>query len=392
MDISIFLDPVPEKCFGKSHRPGKNPLGETLTIYRNKDEFPSLDGAHLAIIGIKEERGAIDNKGCSDGVDYIRKALYSLFDHWPQLRILDLGNAKIGKDINDTYFVVNEILTGLFKNKVIPIIIGAGQDFTYTMYQVYEPTGKLVNITAIDPLFDIGNDQETLNSHSYLSHIILHQPNYLFNFTNIGYQSYCVSAENIDLMKQLLFDAYRLGTIRENMELAEPLIRNANIVSFDMAAIRAADAPGVKNASPNGFTGEEACRLARYAGLNNKLSSIGFFEYNPHYDINSRSANLVAEMIWYFIEGYSKRIDDSPTEYNGNDFVRYNVQLDTVEDDLVFLCHKVSGRWWMDLQYSYRDHSDYDRHYYIPCSKQDYETALRNELPDLWWQFYQKIM
>jgi len=392
MDISIFLDPVPEKCFGKSPRPGQKTLGETLVVYRNEDDFPDIDSADIALIGLKEERGAVDNHGCADGVDYIRKALYLLFNHWPDLKLIDIGNVKIGNEANDTYFALKEVLTELMKHKVVPVIIGGGQDATFTMYQVYEPIGKLVNIVSIDPLFDIGNDQDALNSHSYLSRIILHQPNYLFNFTNIGYQSYYVSAENIELMKQLLFEAYRLGAVRENLEQTEPLIRNANIVSFDIAAIRAADAPGVKNASPNGFTGEEACQMARYAGLNNKLSSIGFFEYNPHYDINSRAANLVAQMIWYFIEGFSKRIIDTPNEYNSNDFVRYNVQLETVEDPLVFLCHKVSGRWWIDMQHSYNPQSLYKNHYYIPCSEQDYEQALQNELPDLWWQFYQKIM
>ena len=392
MDISIFLDPVPEKCFGKSHRPGKKTLGETLSIYQSEDAFPDINMADIAVIGVKEERGAVDNHGCADGVDYIRKALYLLFNHWPELNIIDIGNVKIGREANDTYFALKEVLTELMKHKVIPVIIGGGQDITFTMYQVYEPIGKLVNIASIDPLFDIGNDQDVLNSHSYLSRIILHQPNYLFNFTNIGYQSYYVSAENIELMKQLLFEAYRLGTVREDIEQTEPLIRNANIVSVDLAAIRASDAPGVKNASPNGFTGEEACRMARYAGLNNKLSSIGFFEYNPHYDINSRAANLIAQMIWYFIEGFSKRIADTPNENNSNDFVRYNVQLDTVEDPLVFLCHKVSGRWWIDLLHSYDSKNTLQRHYYIPCSERDYEQALHNELPDLWWQFYQKLM
>ena len=205
MDISIFLDPVAEKCFSKPFRPGKNTLGETMTIYRNADEFPVLEGAQLAIIGVKEERGAVDNKGCADGIDYIRKALYPLFNHWPELNIVDLGNVKNGKDINDTYFAVNQVLTELLKSKIVPIVIGASQDFTHTMYQVYEPTGKLVNITAIDPMFDIGNDQEALNAHSYLSHIILQQPNFLFNFTNIGYQSYYVDTDNVELMKQLLF-------------------------------------------------------------------------------------------------------------------------------------------------------------------------------------------
>ena len=390
MDISIFLEPVAEKCFSKAYRPGKQTLGETINIYRNEDEFPDLEGVDLAIIGVKEERGAVDNKGCADGVDYIRKALYPLFNHWPQLHIVDLGDIRIGKELNDTYYAVSQVLTELMKNKTVPIIIGAGQDLTYTMYQVYEPTGKLINIAAVDPMFDIGNDKEALNSHSYLSHIILHQPNFLFNFTNIGYQSYYVDTENIELMKQLLFDAYRLGSVKQNIELTEPLIRNANLLSFDISAVRAADAPGVKNASPNGFNGEEACRMTRYAGLSYKLSSVGFFEYNPHYDINSRTANLIAEMIWYFIEGFSSRQDDIPT-LESTDFKRYNVQISDSQD-VVFLCHKITGKWWMDMSFLQNADQRYERHHFIPCSKEDYEQALHNELPDKWWQFYQKLM
>ncbi len=391
MDISIFLEPVAEKCFSKAYRPGKKTLGETINIYRNEDEFPDLEGVDLAIIGVKEERGAVDNKGCADGVDYIRKALYPLFNHWSQLHIVDLGNVRIGKELNDTYYAVNQVLTELMKNKTVPIIIGAGQDLTYTMYQVYEPTGKLINIAAVDPMFDIGNDKEALNSHSYLSHIILHQPNFLFNFTNIGYQSYYVDTENIELMKQLLFDAYRLGVIRKNMEQTEPLIRNANLLSFDISAVRAADAPGVKNASPNGFNGEEACQMTRYAGLSYKLSSIGFFEYNPHYDINSRTANLIAEMIWYFIEGFASRQDYIPT-FVSNDYKRYIVQIGENQNDVVFLCHKITGKWWMDMSFLQNDDKRYERHHFIPCSKEDYDQAMRNELPDKWWQFYQKLM
>ena len=391
MEISMFLEPVSEKCFTETLRPGKNTFGQTISIYRKEDDFPDLENVQLALLGIKEERGAVDNHGCSDGIDYIRKAFYQLFNHWDDLKIVDLGDIKSGNEIGDTYYAVNQVLTELMKNHIVPIIIGASQDMTYPMYQVYEATGRLVNIAAIDPLFDIGNDNEQLNSHSYLSHIILHQPNFLFNFTNIGYQSYYVDNECIELMKQLLFDSYRCGVLKQNIELTEPLIRNANILSIDMAAIRSADAPGVKNASPNGFDGEEACRMTRYAGLSFKLSSIGFFEYNPHYDINSRTANLIAEMIWYFVDGFSARQDDIPS-LDSTDFIRYNVQIGEGQENLVFLCHKISGKWWMDMSFMKTDDKCFERHHFIPCSKEDYDQAMQNELPDKWWQFYQKLM
>ena len=277
------------------------------------------------------------------------------------------------------------------KHHILPIVIGASQDMTFPMYQVFEPTGKLVNIAAIDPLFDIGDDKDPLNSHSYLSHIILHQPNFLFNFTNIGYQSYLVDKETIDLMKDLLFDVYRLGNIRQDIEETEPLIRNANILSVDMNAFRAADAPGVKNALPNGFDGEEGCRMTRYAGMSFKLSAIGFFEYNPHYDVNNRTANLIAEMIWYFIEGFSNRQDDTPN-IDSTDFKRYNVQIGDGPENIIFLCHKTTGKWWIDLSFMRSGDERYERHHFIPCSKKDYDQAMRNELPDKWWQFCQKLM
>jgi len=366
-------------------------LGETINIYRNEGEFPSLQDVQVALVGIKEERGAIDNKGCADGVDYIRKAFYQLFNHWSNLNIVDLGNVKTGKDINDTYFATTLVLTEVMKHKAVSIVIGAGHDLAFAMYKVYEATGRLINVAAIDPLFDIGNDTETLHSHSYLSHIIMHQPNYLFNYTNIGYQSYYVSKDHVELMKNLLFEAHRLGDIRQNIELAEPMIRDVNFLTVDTAAFRAADAPGVRVASPNGFTGDEGCRMARYAGLSYKLSSIGFFEYNPHYDINSRTAKLIAQMIWYFIEGFSLRQDDHPASISQEEFTRYLVQVSDWEENMVFLCHKYSGKWWMDIPVK-RDYFPYEHHYYIPCSKEDYDTAMHNDLPDRWWQYYQKMM
>jgi hypothetical protein len=35
--------------------------------------------------------------------------------------------------------------------------------------------------------------------------------------------------------------------------------------------------------------------------------------------------------------------------------------------------------------------SKYERHYLIPCNHEDYELALKNELPDLWWRTFQKL-
>src|SRR5690606_1183267 len=126
--------------------------------------------------------------------------------------------------------------------------------------------------------------------------IFLHQPNYLFNFSNLGYQTYFVNQDSLRVMDKLFFDAQRLGEISGAIHLAEPAIRNANMISFDISSIRSSDAVANVNASPNGFYGEEACQITRYAGYNDKLSSIGFYEFNPAYDQNGQTAMLLAQM------------------------------------------------------------------------------------------------
>ena len=380
MNISAFLNPVKEEVIEESHLTHKKQIGNTITIFKNEEDFPDLEDYQVALLGVEEERNAVDNEGCKDAPDAIRYALYPLFNHWPDLKIVDLGNVKSGLRVEDTYYALGEVFLTLLKYHIVPIFIGGSQDLTYPIYKVYENTGKLVNITAIDPRFDIGEEGESLNSESYLSHIILHQPNFLFNYTNIGYQTYYIDNENISLMKQLLFDIYRLGTIKNRPELTEPLLRNADIITIDAAAFCASDVPGLKHGSPNGLSGEDGCKMTRYAGMNQKLTSIGFFNYNPQYDINYQSANNLAEMVWYFLEGFSLRQNDYPTTENRDDFTRYIVHLENY-DDLIFLCHKTSGKWWMEIA-----------EHFIPCAKNDYDMAMRNELPDRWWQFYQKLM
>lgn len=391
MDISLFLNPVGYQLPEISIRPGRKRLGDTLIVYREKDNFPDLTDVKLALIGVQEERGAMHNEGCSNGLSNIREAFYALFDHWSGLKMADLGDVKPGYSIEDTYFALSQTTGQLIRNNIIPIVIGGSQDLTFAMYQAYENIGRLVNIAAIDPIFDLGQEAETLHSQSYLSRIIMHQPNYLFNFTNLGYQTYDVDHEAVDLMKKLLFDVHRLGLLKEEPKEAEPPLRNADLVSFDISAVRAADAPGCGLAGPNGFTGDEACRLTRYAGMSDKLTAFGIFEYNPLFDQHKITAQLIAQMLWYFVEGFVNRKDDLPTS-ESTDFARYNVRIEGHEEAVIFLRSKKTERWWIDLSFGRTDRKKYERHHFVPCSKSDYELALTDELPDRWWQFFQKLM
>ncbi len=391
MESEIYLQPVVIPEYNADGNYEKRRLGDYISTYTQEGQFPEIDGARLAILGIEEARNSVNNFGSKDAPDVVRKYLYSLFSFGDKLHIIDVGNIKAGHSIDDTYHAARSVIAELLENNIVTIIIGGSQDLTYANYLAYEQQGKIINLTTVDSSFDLGNAEENFNSKSHISKIILHQPNYLFNLTNIGYQSYFTDFEAVKLMKKLLFDVYRLGVVRANMEEAEPLVRNADIISFDMGAIRQSDAPGNANASPNGFYGEEACQICRYAGLSDKVSSIGFYEVNPGFDKNETTAHLAAQMIWYFIEGFYNRKGDFPHK-DKKDYLKYIVTLDNHIDEIVFYKSKKSGRWWMEVPLLNEDTEKYRRHFMVPCSYKDYETASQKEVPDRWWQVYQKLM
>jgi formiminoglutamase len=392
MDISPFFEPLDLEGLPFSRETsGQVRLGDIIGIHTEKEGLPEYTDCHIALIGVTDDRGAVDNEGCGLAPDAIRKYLYRLNVGPYPLKMVDLGNIKKGFAVSDTYFALSSTVAEMIENNVIPVILGGSQDLTFANYQAYESLGQIINIVAVDPMFDLGKSDEELSSQSYLSNIILHQPNYLFNYANIGYQTYFVDQDALRLMKNLFFDTYRLGIVRESIENVEPIVRNADMLTFDVSAIRNSDAPGNANATPNGFYGEEACQIVRYAGLSDKLTSIGFYEVNPKHDKTGQTAHLVAQMIWYFIDGFYNRAHDFPFT-NEENYLKYLVTISDHKADIVFYKSKQTDRWWMEIPLPSEQRIKYERHYLVPCSYADYQTACANDIPDRWWMVYQKFM
>jgi formiminoglutamase len=392
MELSDFLEPVDLSWFQFAEETEDHPrMGDVIRTYLIQNEFPDLASINIALIGVNEDRQAFKNEGCAEAPDEIRKYLYKLFPGPYENRIADLGNIRRGHTINDTYFALTSVVAELIPLNIIPVIIGGSQDLTFSHYQAYAQLGQIINIVAIDPMFDIGKTDQELSSRSYLSSIILHQPNYMFNYANVGFQTYFNDQDAVKLMKNLFFDAFRLGIVRENLEEVEPVIRNADLLTFDISSVRYSDAPGNSNATPNGFYGEEACQIIRYAGMSDKLTSLGFYEVNPLHDKDGQTAHLVAQMIWYFVDGYYNRQQDFPFKKE-EDYFKYRVAITDHKEEIVFYKSKKTDRWWMEIPLPPEQRLKYERHYLVPCSYLDYQVACNNDIPDRWWMVYQKLM
>jgi arginase family enzyme len=390
MEISLYLEPVNLAQFNFKTSQGGSRLGDKIKLFSGEDN-ESLNGYNIALIGVLDGRVAINNSGCALAAPQVRKYLYQLYQNSTEINIIDLGDIRQGNELEDTYFALREVLKELFEVNIVPVIIGGGHDLSYPVYLAYEDQEKIINMVTVDSMFDLARAEEKISSRAYLSKIILHKPNYLLNYANIGYQTYFVDPDALKLMNKLFFDVHRLGAVREHINDTEPVIRNADTFNFDIGAIRQSDAPGNANATPNGFTGEEACQMMRYAGLSDKVSSVGLFEINPKFDPLGQTAQLAAQMIWYFLDGFGGRSNDIPDGENGN-YIKYYVELEGSKEDIVFYKSKATDRWWMEIPVSEEKRSKYRRHLMVPCSYLDYQTACNNDIPDRWWKAYQKLM
>jgi formiminoglutamase len=382
MIFEDYFQPVDIKKLELSSADMKN-KNAYIQIDKN---FSSVDlkNYDIALIGIPEERRS-KNVGTSLAPDKIRQQFYKL-NSSGKSRIIDFGNLKIGKSINDTYIAVCEIVYEMIQNNVIPITIGGSHDLTYALYLALDKTDQPIKMVSIDPRFDLGYKKDDFDSDSYMGQIILEKGKNLFNFTNIGYQSYYCNKDEISLLNKMNFDAFRLGNVRSNLSDVEPVMRDANMVVLDIASIKQSDAPAHKFSSPNGFYSEEICQLARYAGISDNVSVFGIFELNPAFDINEQTSKLSAQVLWYFIDGVNARQKDFPIPDSQN-YTKHIVSFEKSDQNIVFYQNNFNKRWWMEVPYpQFRD-----KNLIIACSYNDYINACNQELPERWLKTLQKL-
>ncbi|KAF2519872.1 formimidoylglutamase [Flavobacterium salilacus subsp. salilacus] len=376
-----FLKPLESTFTSYAEALPSQSLGKKMLLHF-EGNFPDTEGVSIAIIGV------LDNRGAESGnkpihLNYIRKQLYGLYPgNWDKT-IADLGNIPAGNTVKDTYYVVKTIVEELVKNKIIPVIIGGSQDITYAMYRGYDRLEQMVNLVAIDSKFDFGKEKETITAKSYLTHIIVDEPNNLFNYSNVGYQTYFNPQEEIDLIEKLYFDAYRLGEIAGNPTIAEPVFRDADIVSLDMESVKSGDSGNIVNFLPNGFNGKEICTLARYAGISDKVTCFGIFNHQD----TKQEGLLIAQIVWYFIEGVHYRSNEYPFDTKEN-YIKYIVPMD--EEELIFYKSDKTDRWWIEVPFITNVNNKLKRNTLLPCTHDDYLGACDGGFPERLWKAQRK--
>ncbi len=373
--IDEVMRPVSPEDVEHYQNIGPNSWGGNIVFY---DKNMELSGYDIAIFGVKEDRNSTVNMGCKEAPDAIRQELYGLIKNKGPFKIIDIGNLEPGETPQDTYVALKHVVHELMESKIFPLLLGGTHDLTFAQYLAFETLKKPVHLVVADERINMKNTDAHISDRNFLGKIFTHEPNFLFNFSLLGYQSYFADEVAVSVLEKMNFDTYRLGVLRDNMEEAEPVLRDADIFSFDMECIKYADAPGVAIPSPNGFYSEEVCRLMRYAGLSNKLSTMGIYNYHPISDERHQTAQLIGQMVWYFVDGFYARREDDPFKDDKN-FVKFTVEISEFDYEIVFYKSKLTERWWMQLYDSKKRKT-----YFVPCTLADYQVACNDEIPDKW--------
>ncbi len=367
LNIKDFLEPVDLNFLSKDLGYKDGQVGKIIDVY--DEHLPDFSDADIILIGCGEERGIGIGKKSNDAPNTIRTEFYQLYYWHKDVKLADAGNVKPGATLNDTYAALKTIISELTGIGKTVIIIGGSHDLTLAQYYANADKKKIIEATSVDALIDI--DIESLNrGENFLMEMLTGEPNYMRHYNHIGFQSYYVHPHMLETMDKLRFDCFRVGSVKENIEEMEPVIRNSNIFSFDICALANSAAPS-NTLSPNGFNGEEACTLMRFAGLSHNIKTVGVYGYMPEKDINNLTAKQISHMIWYLLDGKSRGRRESDLEERES-FIEYHTAFAEVET--TFLQSKKTNRWWMQLP---------DKKF-IACSYKDYLLASSNEIPERW--------
>ena len=380
MDIRYYFDPVDFSAhYNSGHLSWKYSLGSVIeknSLALTKNNIHKLK---ISIVGVPFDSRKKDTYS-PDAPDKTRAELYQLSQFNNKINIADFGNLKPASSVKGNYQALRDIVDYFHELKIVTVIIGGSQDLNIGICEAFQGN-PYFSFSTVDAFLDIKKAKEPFNSANYLSRLFSNQPQ-IFQFNLIGYQGHYVASENLNKIK-ILSDHIRLGSLRGNINLAESVFRNTDFLSFDINSVKHSEAPGSLRITPNGLLSDDACQLAKYAGVSNRLKVFGLFELMTENDQHNLTVKLAAQIIWYFLEGFIFRDNEKPDSKVNSKM--YQVEVENVDNPIVFFKNTVTNRWWMEIE------TNEKIKLYFACSEKEYEQASNNEIPELWLKYIQKI-
>jgi arginase family enzyme len=317
----------------------------------------------IVLLFVSDYRGA---NGDAEVQDFsgIRNEFYKLSQLDFEIPIVDLGDLVSGKSVQDSHYILQEVLSACHYKRAIPVIVGGSNDFAFSLFSALNFNTKSINYTQISNIISL-KQGEMINEHTFLSKIFGAKTFSIKNYHHLGYQKHLNEADSVRLIKEVEFDIIRLAEMMNSTEKTEPFFRKADLVTVNCDAIESFGEPFSINPQVNGLNRREVCAYMKEIGLSENLKSVGIFNYNI-YSENQLNHQLLAQMIWYLIEGINIQ-RSHPKERH------YEVFYVLVDDrQYAFKRDTFSNLWYFG--------EDENIENCVPCSRKDFDDAKKGLL------------
>ncbi len=357
MDFQDFIIPPRKTKFEKWQ------LGAKMV-----DDIPENG---IALMFVSDFRGA---KGGAESPDFtpFRNQLYKLSGYDFELPMYDFGDLISGRTIQDTHYIVQEVISACHYKNTIPVIIGGSNDLAFSMFSALNFHRKNINYVQVSNVVSLSNDGEEINEKNFLSKLLSIKNFSIKNYHHLGYQKHLNEIDSIKLIKEVEFDVVRLAEMMNSTVRTEPYFRTANLVTINCDAIESFNEPFSIHPQINGLNRREICMYMKEVGLSEKLNSVGIF--NVNFETESiLNQQLLAQMIWYLLEG----INIQKSHPKERSYETFWVMID--DEQYAFKRDTFSNLWYFG--------SDEKIENCLACSQDDYESAKRGFLTQRLFNF-----
>src|SRR5215213_7757240 len=132
--ISDFLEPVDKHILSEDMGYKERQIGKLIDVY--EEELPNVDDADIVLVGCKEQRGD-GSFAESTAADAIRKEFYNLYYWHNDIKMVDVGTVRTGKNLSDTYAALKLVIYELMELDKLVVVLGGSHDVTLAQYYAF---------------------------------------------------------------------------------------------------------------------------------------------------------------------------------------------------------------------------------------------------------------
>lgn len=277
---------------------------------------PDLAPGDLVLLGLCNEVGVVANggrPGAAEGPSAFRAAFGRLPARVLQgRRLVDAGDIPASAPYETFLEGAEAVVSAAIGAGAIPLVIGGGHDSSYGVYRGVASTGEAA-VLALDAHLDVRPTHEPSSGNPFFRMVEAGLRG--ADLAQVGLQRFANSESHETWLRlkgaSLQFlepgqEGRALDAAKGALEVFASRGRRIQ-ATFDLDAIRAADAPGVSALAPWGLSADTALALATACGACPAVAAFDLMELAPPLDRDGQTAKLAAYLASAFVEGLASR-------------------------------------------------------------------------------------